>query len=182
MTGDSTASMVGATASIDGESGLVPKPSAGDQNKFLNGDGTFDDVPDPQVMIGATSSTNGKSGLTPIPSAGSEDKVLQGNGKWGHKLQIDVVEQNGVYGYINSSDVFVPFKSQADIDAAVTAARVGTATAADVLAGKTFTINLSEKAHGFNRGSMSMVFQMELYLCLFPMAIQNILLKEMAIL
>lgn len=47
--------------------------------------------------------------------------------------------QNGVYGYKKENGDFVPFKSQADIDAAVTAAKVGTATAADVLAGKTFT-------------------------------------------
>jgi len=48
--------------------------------------------------------------------------------------------QNGTYGYKNSNDEFVAFKSQADIDAAVAAAAaVGTATAADVLAGKTFS-------------------------------------------
>ena len=47
--------------------------------------------------------------------------------------------QNGVYGYKKENGDFIPFKSQADIDAAVTAAKVGTATAADVLAGKTFT-------------------------------------------
>ena len=47
--------------------------------------------------------------------------------------------QNGVYGYKDASNTFIPFKSQADIDAAVSAAKVGTATAADVLAGKTFT-------------------------------------------
>lgn len=93
----------------------------------------------PAVMTGASSSADGTAGLAPQPHAGDEDKVLQGKGVWGHKLQIDVVEQNGVYGYINGSNTFVPFKSQADIDAAVTAARVGNATAADVLAGKTFT-------------------------------------------
>ena len=33
--------MVGATASTDGTGGLVPAPSAGDQNKYLRGDGTW---------------------------------------------------------------------------------------------------------------------------------------------
>lgn len=48
--------------------------------------------------------------------------------------------QNGVYGYKNANNEFVAFKSQADIDAAVSAASaVGTATAADVLVGKTFS-------------------------------------------
>ena len=32
--------MVGATSDRDGLSGVVPKPLAGDQNKFLRGDGT----------------------------------------------------------------------------------------------------------------------------------------------
>ena len=33
--------MVGATASADGETGTVPTPHAGDQNKYLRGDGTW---------------------------------------------------------------------------------------------------------------------------------------------
>ncbi|ADL35993.1 hypothetical protein bpr_II053 (plasmid) [Butyrivibrio proteoclasticus B316] len=46
---------------------------------------------------------------------------------------------NGKYGYYDSTNTFVDFKSQADIDSAVSAAKIGTATAEDVLAGKTFT-------------------------------------------
>ena len=42
--------MVGATASVDGVAGIVPAPLAGEQNKFLRGDGTWADV----------------SGLTPV--------------------------------------------------------------------------------------------------------------------
>lgn len=90
-------------------------------------------------MIGATENADGSHGLAPQPHAGDQDKVLQGNGKWGKKLQMDVVIQNGEYGYINSNNQFVAFKSQADIDAAVSAAMVGTATAADVKEGVTFT-------------------------------------------
>jgi hypothetical protein len=88
---------------------------------------------------GATASTDGTGGTVPQPHAGDEDKVLQGNGTFGKKLQMDVVVQNNQYGYINGSNQFVAFKSQADIDAAVSAAKVGDATAADVLSGKTFT-------------------------------------------
>ena len=33
--------MIGATASSDGVAGLVPVPTAGDQLKFLRGDGTW---------------------------------------------------------------------------------------------------------------------------------------------
>ena len=39
------AEMTGATASTDGESGLVPAPDAGDQDKYLKGDGTWESVP-----------------------------------------------------------------------------------------------------------------------------------------
>lgn len=38
---DEFSTMVGATASTDGAGGLVPQPLAGDQNKFLKGDGTW---------------------------------------------------------------------------------------------------------------------------------------------
>lgn len=38
--------MTGASASVAGEKGLVPQPSAGDNDKFLRGDGTWaDDLP-----------------------------------------------------------------------------------------------------------------------------------------
>ena len=40
------AEMTGATASTDGESGLVPSPAAGDQAKFLKGDGTWATPPE----------------------------------------------------------------------------------------------------------------------------------------
>lgn len=129
----------GATASTDGTGGTVPQPLAGDEGKFLKGDGSWANVPNPSTMTGATSSDAGAGGLVPQPLAGDQDKVLQGNGTWGKKLQIDVVIQNNQYGYIGANNTFIPFKSQADIDAAVSAAMVGTATAADVLSGKTFT-------------------------------------------
>lgn len=39
-----TESLTGATADNDGSAGLVPAPSAGDQNKFLRGDGTWQEA------------------------------------------------------------------------------------------------------------------------------------------
>lgn len=36
--------MVGATEDADGKTGLVPAPKAGEQEKFLRGDGTWQDV------------------------------------------------------------------------------------------------------------------------------------------
>ena len=46
--------MTGATATTDGTSGLVPVPVAGDQNKYLRGDGTW---ADPTASIQTTINT-----------------------------------------------------------------------------------------------------------------------------
>ena len=43
------ATMVGATASAKGKSGIVPEPGAGANGKFLRGDGTWQDVPTPSL-------------------------------------------------------------------------------------------------------------------------------------
>lgn len=43
--------MTGATASTDGASGLVPAPSAGDEDKFLAGDGTYKSGGLPMVVL-----------------------------------------------------------------------------------------------------------------------------------
>ena len=76
------AAFTGATASTDGTPGLVVKPVAGDQGKFLRGDATWANVPNPQVMTGATASAAGTSGLVPAPAAGEQNKVLTGGGTW----------------------------------------------------------------------------------------------------
>lgn len=43
--------MKGATATTAGEAGYVPAPQAGDENKFLRGDGTWADVPTIEVDL-----------------------------------------------------------------------------------------------------------------------------------
>ncbi len=75
----------------------------------------------------------------------------------GSELPFDLVINNGVYGYERLDGTFVPFKSQADIDSAVAAAMVGTATAGDVLTGKTFTNSSTSGANGSmaNNGAVS---------------------------
>ena len=120
------------------EESSIPPATAEDADKFLRGDGTWAEV-DLSEFSGTDGSDDGTKGMVPPPSAGDKNKTLQGSGEWGHKLEFDAVIQNGSYGYIDSQGNFVSFKSQADIDAAVSAAMVGTATAADVLAGQTFT-------------------------------------------
>ena len=49
--------MTGATSSADGASGLVPAPSAGDEDKFLAGDGTFKSGGLPMVILSYGHST-----------------------------------------------------------------------------------------------------------------------------
>lgn len=72
----------GATATTDGTSGKVPKPFAGQQEKFLKADGTWGDIAF-QDFKGATEYISGTSGKVPKPSAGQQNKVLKGDGTWG---------------------------------------------------------------------------------------------------
>jgi hypothetical protein len=50
----------GATSSTAGEKGMVPTPTAGDNNKFLRGDGTWSNPTLAEIIVSATqpSSTN----------------------------------------------------------------------------------------------------------------------------
>lgn len=77
-----TAVFTGATSLTAGSKGTVPAPSAGDEGKFLKGDGTWGNVPKPSVMTGATSSAAGTSGLVPAPAAGDNTKFLRGDGTY----------------------------------------------------------------------------------------------------
>lgn len=76
--------MTGATASADGTNGLVPMPSAGDNTKYLRGDGTWKTPTNTTYsdFTGATSGTGGSHGLVPAPSSGDETKYLKGDGTW----------------------------------------------------------------------------------------------------
>lgn len=76
--------MAGATASADGKSGLVPEPTAGEQEKFLRGDGTWQTPMNTtySAMTAATESAAGKAGLAPVPEAGKQTAFLRGDGTW----------------------------------------------------------------------------------------------------
>ena len=54
---DGINTMIGATSSVDGSSGLVPAPTTTDINKFLAGDGTYKDGGQPMVILSYGSST-----------------------------------------------------------------------------------------------------------------------------
>ena len=55
---------VGATATKDGSKGLVPKPEAGDQDKYLFGDGTWKSIADVMYPVGSTYVTE-STGVNP---------------------------------------------------------------------------------------------------------------------
>ena len=78
--------MQGATSSVDGASGLVPTPAAGDQDKFLKGDGTWAEAggggDTVTTVIGTTwvenEDTGVKSQTISIPACtGSDDEVAK---------------------------------------------------------------------------------------------------------
>jgi len=76
--------MAGATADADGNYGIPPKPVAGDQDKFLRGDGTWSEpsMEDLPVFTGATAERAGAKGLVPAPATGDRGKFLKGDGTW----------------------------------------------------------------------------------------------------
>lgn len=80
--GGSVAVMTGASDTVDGASGLVPQPLAGDEAKVLQGDGNWVTPVTPSEMQGATSSADGASGLVPQPLTGDQAKYLKGDGTW----------------------------------------------------------------------------------------------------
>lgn len=77
---------VGASASLDGEEGLVTKPLKADRTKFLKGDGTWADVPDADTRntAGATNKAStklfliGAEGQTANPVTNSNANVYIG--------------------------------------------------------------------------------------------------------
>jgi hypothetical protein len=76
--------MRGATASEAGAHGLAPAPAAGDNTKFLRGDGSWGTPTDTtySAFTGATSQAAGTEGLVTQPTAGDQDKFLTGGGSW----------------------------------------------------------------------------------------------------
>ena len=92
--GASYADFTGATSIAGGASGLVPAPSAGDENNFLRGDGTWASVSSGGTYLdftGATASAGGVSGLVPAPAAGDESKFLRGDGSWSNGVVLSTV-------------------------------------------------------------------------------------------
>jgi hypothetical protein len=76
--------MRGATSAFPGAGGAVPRPIAGDNDKYLKGDGTWGTPTNTTYspFVGASSSTDGSTGLVPMPFIADKDKYLKGDGTW----------------------------------------------------------------------------------------------------
>lgn len=72
--------MKGASSSVDGEVGLVPKPTKGHQNQYLRADGTWQTPPDTNTTYSVFNGTN--DGL--VPKTDKSHYFLTGNGSWGY--------------------------------------------------------------------------------------------------
>lgn len=69
----------GATATLDGSYGRVPKPIAGQQNYVLFGSGQWKQI---ATLQGSTAITAGVAGLVPAPAAGADNRYLRNDGNW----------------------------------------------------------------------------------------------------
>lgn len=80
----SVATMTGATNNTAGTFGAPPAPQAGDQVRYLRGDGTWAVIEASELspMAGATSSANGSAGTVPQPMIADRNKVLRGDANW----------------------------------------------------------------------------------------------------
>ena len=96
---DATTDMVGATASADGTRGLVPKPSAGDEDKVLKGDGTWGEV----------TSSSSISTLTDVDLTNiSDGQLLRYNGtsqKW-ENIGVDSTPTQNSTNPVSSGGVY----------------------------------------------------------------------------
>ena len=80
INGVDLAVMTGASSSADGEIGLVPKPTKGNQNKYLRADGTWQTPPDTNTTYDVFNGSN--NGL--VPKTDKSTYFLNGNGSWGY--------------------------------------------------------------------------------------------------
>ena len=78
--------MAAATVDKNGKAGLVPAPDAGNADRYLRSDGTWQKPPNDDTtygnMSGASANTAGKADLVPAPAKGNADRYLRSDGTW----------------------------------------------------------------------------------------------------
>ena len=82
----------GATSYSDGISGLILGATIEERGRFFRGDGTWQNIPLPEIYRGATSSSNGEAGLVPAASPAEWKKVLRGDGTWQDLIVVTTTE------------------------------------------------------------------------------------------
>ena len=85
--------MKGASSSVDGEVGLVPKPTAGDNNRYLRADGTWQTPPDTNTTYSIFNGSN--DGL--VPKTDKSHYFLTGNGSWGYPWIDNYIEDGSSF-------------------------------------------------------------------------------------
>lgn len=93
------ADMVAATANKDGASGFVPAPLAGDQTKFLRGDGTWQNVPMVRVIASRIRDSN------------KPDYGLGGGGSWQGVLETDTYTGNAEVSIVSEDGMLFDAKN-----------------------------------------------------------------------
>ena len=92
--------MKGASSSADGEIGLIPKPTKGEQGKFLRADGTWQTPPDTNTTYSVFNDTN--DGL--VPKADKSYYFLTGNGSWGYPWIDNFIEDGRSFICLGSGE------------------------------------------------------------------------------
>ena len=92
--------MKGASSSVDGEVGLVPKPTKGQQNQYLRADGTWQTPPDTNTTYSVFNGTN--DGL--VPKTDKSHYFLTGNGSWGYPWIDNYIEDGRSFICLGSGD------------------------------------------------------------------------------
>ena len=95
--------MTGATASANGDMGLVPAPSSGKQNYFLRGDGTWAFLEGTTYTI-ATGDNNGQIKVTPS-SGGAYNVTVKGLNTAAYR-GVDTTPTSGSTNVITSGGVY----------------------------------------------------------------------------
>ena len=90
-------SYTGATSSAAGSAGLVPAAQSSEREKFLRGDGTWQEASGGTSVPyqGATASANGVAGLVPAATIAEKDNYLKGDGTWGTIVDVTAVHKTG---------------------------------------------------------------------------------------
>lgn len=103
--GDKYSVFGGATASTDGTSGLVPKPVAGENDKFLRGDGTWAEANITVIQNSSGSNVVIDKKIPAIQGALWQDII---NGDPCLKLRYNDYEYNYYYDFINTNTIITP--------------------------------------------------------------------------